>query len=356
MDFYYDGDYAIEFYSRENEDSSDLLEYYEGSMFGDDAYGTLLEYATLTGRKKKYYRHTWKDWKLIPSAKPVIAVPGVSSKFVEIPGRSGALDLTNYLTGKREFKNRTGNLDFILTQSPEQNETILADIQDFFNNKNNIEMYLTSEPKYYYKGHFEVASISHTGQYTTVSISYNLDPYKYGNIATSGEKPGNNCVEIDFNVSYYGQDVTGSTPPDDVWYNIYPEGPYVGEYEQPTERGGIIHRQATQMPWKQNRWYNNNYRRIIFGYRAPTGTIPAPIIFVSSSQVGGKTVLHYRGGNNSYDITTRTHYHTYENVEDGIVFNSAEMYDIGPVRGMDHMEITGDTTHVTVIYRGVTLF
>ena len=33
--------------------------------------------------------NTWDDWHLIPSSRPVIASPGVSTNFVEIPGKHG---------------------------------------------------------------------------------------------------------------------------------------------------------------------------------------------------------------------------------------------------------------------------
>lgn len=68
--------------------------------------------------------NSWEDWHLIPSSRPSITPPPVVSKYIEIPGSDGVLDLTEYLTGKAVYGPRNGTLSFIVDNDHESWETI----------------------------------------------------------------------------------------------------------------------------------------------------------------------------------------------------------------------------------------
>ena len=57
--------------------------------------------------------NTWDDWHLIPSTRPLVNLPSVRTKNVEIPGANGSVDLTEILSGEPLYGDRTGSFDFL---------------------------------------------------------------------------------------------------------------------------------------------------------------------------------------------------------------------------------------------------
>ena len=55
---------------------------------------------------------TYETWHLIPTSRPVINPPEVKTKYVEIPGANGKLDLTESLTGYPLYDSRTGSIEY----------------------------------------------------------------------------------------------------------------------------------------------------------------------------------------------------------------------------------------------------
>lgn len=56
--------------------------------------------------------NTWKDFRLIPTSRPVVAPPEVRTNFVDVPGADGSLDFTEALDEMIHFKNREGEWEF----------------------------------------------------------------------------------------------------------------------------------------------------------------------------------------------------------------------------------------------------
>ena len=57
-------------------------------------------------------KHTWKDWKLVPTSRPLFLPPNVKQVLMDIPGADGLLDMTESLTGEVHYENRAGQLEF----------------------------------------------------------------------------------------------------------------------------------------------------------------------------------------------------------------------------------------------------
>ena len=121
--------------------------------------------------------NTWNDWHLIPSSRPAIAHPSFVSKYIEIPGADGVLDLTEYLTGKAVLGARQGSLGFIVANKFEDWETIRQNIINTIHGKR-MKMMLQDDPTYYYEGRFTVGNWESGADHSSISISYQLDPYK----------------------------------------------------------------------------------------------------------------------------------------------------------------------------------
>lgn len=123
------------------------------------------------------WANTWSDWHLIPSSRLSIAHPTFVSKFIEIPGADGMLDLTEYLTGRPVFGQRQGTLDFFVANFIENWETIRDKMVRVLHGKK-IKMRLMDDPTYYYDGRFTVGQWQSGADHSSIQISYQLDPYK----------------------------------------------------------------------------------------------------------------------------------------------------------------------------------
>lgn len=121
--------------------------------------------------------NTWTDWHLIPSSRPIVAQPAVTVKMVEIPGSDTPLDLTDYLAGKPQLGLRTGSFTFIIDNGHENVEEIRKKMVSKLHGKR-LQMRLMDDPDYFYDGRFTVGNFESGETNTTVTIGYQLNPYK----------------------------------------------------------------------------------------------------------------------------------------------------------------------------------
>ena len=131
------------------------------------------------------YKNTWDDWHLVPSSRPLISPPPVKESFVELVGGDGYLDLTEKLSGKPVYGNRTGTWEFIVINDgqisssvPYRKWTVLySDIMRWLHGKR-YRIVLNDEPGWYYTGRLVVAGWSSNPNNSTITIGYNVEPYK----------------------------------------------------------------------------------------------------------------------------------------------------------------------------------
>lgn len=122
-------------------------------------------------------KNTWTDWHLIPSERPYVDSPEVREKMVEIPGRSGLLDMTEMLTGDIHYGNRTGSWTFyVMHEYWSSWKNAYNAILVFLHGKR-MKVYLEDDPNYYYIGRFKV-KWSPQKDYSKITIEYNLDPFR----------------------------------------------------------------------------------------------------------------------------------------------------------------------------------
>lgn len=153
------------------------------------------------------WKDTWQDWHLIPSARPQVSLPPVRTKFIDIPGLDGQLDLTTALAGRPLYGNRTGSWSFVIvnpyltvtgvigepetwyTQKPEgyspnyhpkfdyNYHSLCSEIASFLHGKR-FKVVLEDEPGYYYEGRLQLENPSTGKDFSQLTISYTLEPYK----------------------------------------------------------------------------------------------------------------------------------------------------------------------------------
>lgn len=121
--------------------------------------------------------NTWDDWHLIPSSRPVIASPGVSTKFVEIPGKHGRVDMTTYLCGYPIYSDRSGNLEFYVDNDHEYWEDIRKKIANFLHGQT-YKISLEDDPRFFWEGRFALDNWKSEMTNSKITISYSISPYK----------------------------------------------------------------------------------------------------------------------------------------------------------------------------------
>lgn len=59
-------------------------------------------------------KHSYRDFSLVPAARPVLGEAPVDTSFLKVPGAHGSLDLTESLTGYPVYDNREGSWSFYI--------------------------------------------------------------------------------------------------------------------------------------------------------------------------------------------------------------------------------------------------
>lgn len=123
-------------------------------------------------------KHTERDWGLIWTDVEIEA-PEEQRKYINIPGRDGALDLTEALKNGVKYGNRGVTNTFIL---PDRNIKLwhrtFSEIQNYCHGKVK-KIYLDSDPSYYYMGRVSVSTEREDAVHSSIVISCNAEPYKY---------------------------------------------------------------------------------------------------------------------------------------------------------------------------------
>ena len=120
--------------------------------------------------------HTWRDWHLIPTSRPTLPLPSPQQKFVDIPGRQGGIDISDYLTSNITFQDRSGSFEFIVENGHENWMTLYEKIAKYLHGKR-MWMTLDDDPAWSFQGRFNVGWSSEQN-YSKVTISYRVFPFK----------------------------------------------------------------------------------------------------------------------------------------------------------------------------------
>lgn len=141
------------------------------------------EHSVIIGSK-----HTWDDWALVPTERPVIPLPSVNTMYVDVPGSNGQLDLSDVLLGFPTYKNRTGDWKFNIAHDRCQYPwNQLYENMAMYLHGRKRTCILTDDPAYFYNGRYTVESFQSGTTFSTVSIKYTLDPFKWLNWTTCGD-------------------------------------------------------------------------------------------------------------------------------------------------------------------------
>lgn len=155
-------------------------------------------------------KNTWDDWHLIPKTRPVFNPPAVKTRFIEIPGGNGSLDLTVALLGRAVYKNRTGSFEFIAENGFKEWSVLYSEITNYLSGKR-LRAILEDDPDYYYEGRFAVNEWKSEANWSSIVIDYDVKPYKKSLVSAGDDWLWDTFnFETDVIRSYENLPVTGS--------------------------------------------------------------------------------------------------------------------------------------------------
>ena len=135
-----------------------------------DFFGDLNDRGTLNAK------NTWRDWHLVPTAKPYVIPAEPQFNLVTIPGSNRILDLTDYLTGSPVYSIRSGEWEFIVDLEYWKDSSYAYSY--FMANIHGLKLYceLQDNPGTVYTGRFAISEYASSESYPVMKIKYNISP------------------------------------------------------------------------------------------------------------------------------------------------------------------------------------
>lgn len=121
-------------------------------------------------------KNTYTDYGLVPVSRPVVNPPGPDYTFLEIPGMSGSLDMSESLTGNIPYRNRTGSWEFHVEKRTDWQtlySTLLTDLHG-----QSVSCVLEDDPDYSYEGRISVNEWKSEKFNSRVVLEYSFFPFK----------------------------------------------------------------------------------------------------------------------------------------------------------------------------------
>ncbi|MBQ1465389.1 MAG: hypothetical protein IIZ17_01765 [Eubacteriaceae bacterium] len=122
-------------------------------------------------------KDTFDEWGMVATSRPSIAQPKVKTRYTDLPSSHGQLDYTNYLLSEVPFGQREGSWEFLLRPGKKWSE-VYSSLANFLHGERHTVV-LEDDPKYQYVGRLQVDDWTSDPSRSLITISYNLDPFKY---------------------------------------------------------------------------------------------------------------------------------------------------------------------------------
>lgn len=133
-------------------------------------------------------KHSYFHWGLMFKSRPVISPPTPKTKYVEVPGADGAIDMTDALTGYTQYQNRKISFEFILMAGRENWPAIYSDLMDTLHGRK-VKITFDDDPDYYYTGRVTVGKWDAKKVTAVITMSAEVEPFK-----TEKLRKTKNCV------------------------------------------------------------------------------------------------------------------------------------------------------------------
>lgn len=122
-------------------------------------------------------KHSYYHWGLMFKSRPVISPPIPKTKYVEVPGADGAIDMTDTLTGYTQYQNRQISFEFILMAGRENWPAIYSDLMDTLHGRK-VRITFDDDPDYYYTGRVMVDKWDAGKVTAVITMTAEVEPFK----------------------------------------------------------------------------------------------------------------------------------------------------------------------------------
>ena len=119
-------------------------------------------------------------------ASKTISAPSVRTNMIVVPGRDGAIDATDALTGEPTYDSRIISISLFGIKSISGKEWPVA-VSDFCNafHGKKVKVYFPEDSAHYYSGRLSVGEIKLDGGRQLLPVEIICDPWKYKNAKTT---------------------------------------------------------------------------------------------------------------------------------------------------------------------------
>lgn len=121
--------------------------------------------------------HSYYDLKLWLKSYPQITPPSPKTKFVDVPGMDGQLNLSKSLTGYMHYDRRTITMEFSILAPRDEWPEIHSDIMDRLHGAD-LDVILDDDPDFCYTGTAAVKKTDPQKVTSGVTILVDVEPYK----------------------------------------------------------------------------------------------------------------------------------------------------------------------------------
>lgn len=121
--------------------------------------------------------NTFDDWGLYLTAPVTVSPPNVQTYTVDIPGRNGALDLTEAATGHVSYEDREMEMNLLCIRKKREWRGIYKAVQNAIHGKV-CKITCSDDPDYYYKGRVYVGDWEVDERLAYPTITATVEPYK----------------------------------------------------------------------------------------------------------------------------------------------------------------------------------
>lgn len=140
-------------------------------------YQTHVDHSILFTPASGTAKDTWKDWRIVPTTRPVVNPPEANIIMDMIPGATEALDTSEAVGNMVTYGIREGSWEFQVINKTLWS-TVYSTIMNFLQGKF-MKVQLTDDPGYYYTGRCQVNQWQSDPDASRITIDYKLNPYKY---------------------------------------------------------------------------------------------------------------------------------------------------------------------------------
>lgn len=129
-------------------------------------------------------KHSYYHWGLMFKKRPVISPPTPKTKYVEVPGMDGAIDITETQTGYTQYQNRKISFEFIIMAGRENWPAIYSDLMDTLHGRK-VRIVFDDDPDYYYTGRVTVGKWDAGIVTAVITMTAEVEPFKTNRLSST---------------------------------------------------------------------------------------------------------------------------------------------------------------------------